>query len=172
MEMISVDFPPRVYTFLYPEAFLNPVFEFKTDGVTLLKIWKNDKVHSKKGYINEKEEENIIVAGGRNEGFIKVSLAKPSFITRLEVEHEETGCNKELSGNISYSLDNENEQYAPDELYNAQGGYAASLQTTTYFVYFFPAYPARFIQLKTSDPNSCLLHYKNISVKSLKDINP
>ena len=171
MEMISVDFPPRVYTFLYLDTFLNPVHEIKADGITLLKVWKNDREHTKKGYLNEKEEENIKIEGGESDGFVKITLEQPVYITRLEIEHKGKDCAKETSGRIAYSLDGKDIEFAPDELFYGQGG-AKSPYTDNFFVYFFASYPAKYIQLIPDDPNSCLLKYNKVTVKSLKDLKP
>ena len=55
MEMISVDFPPDRYNFLYLDRFLEPVHEIVVDGVSLLKIWKNDLAHTRSEYAKEKD---------------------------------------------------------------------------------------------------------------------
>ena len=172
MEMISVDYPPRVYNFLYLDRFLEPVHEIKVDGVTLLKIWKNDVEHTKKGYLYEKEEKGFQISEDRKKGLVVITLKEPSYLTRLEIEHETSGCTKDISGKIDYSLDNYNFEQAPDELVNSQGTYAHSIQKEGFFVYFFPASAAKIIQLTLDDPNSCPLFYKNITVKSLRDIRP
>ena len=177
MEMISVDFPPPrfSYNYRYLENFVNPVHEVKVDGVTLLKVWKNDLEHTKKGYIHEKEEDGIQVLG-KEEGYIKIILREPSYLTRLEIEHENTNCLLEGGGSIFYSLDDNEVRYARGQIENSrgtfQGSYADSLQTDNFFVFFFVASPAKFIQLVPDDPRSCLLSYRNITVKSLRDLKP
>lgn len=172
MEMKSVDFPPPIYFYQYLDTFLNPVYEDKVDGVTILKVWKNDKDHTKNGYLNEKEEEGLRIYGNKEDGFIDIQLKKSAFLTSLEIEYDDKNCVQERSGVITYSLDRENINFTPDSLFDAQGLYASTLQKDNLFVYFFAAYPAKYIKLIPDNPKACLLQYKKINIKSLRDISP
>lgn len=170
MEMISVDFPPPRYNFQYLDTFLNPVYAVEVDGVPILKIWKNDAEHTKKGYLNEEEEKEIKVVGGKETGFIEVQLKQSGFITRLEIDHDNKECAERGSGDIGYHDDKGKERSAPGDLYLSQGKYAASLQTKNHFVYFFPATKAKILSVIPADPNLCILQFNNIRVYGLKNL--
>lgn len=172
MEIYYAGFPLPGYKIEYLEAFLDPVYIYKVDGVPLLKLWKNDIQHTKKGFINEKVENNIKTFGEEKIGSIKIILQKPAFITRVGINHGSNNCSKEMLGSISYSLDDKIYRYASNGLADDQGYYASTLQNDSTFVYFFSATPAKYIQIIPSDPNSCLLRYTSIYVKSLKNILP
>lgn len=171
--MQSVDFPPPRYSAQYLNKFLNPVHVVYVDGVAIVKVWKNDREHTKKGYLNEKTEENIKVSGGTSNGYVDVKIQNPAFITRIDILHDNKDCLVRGEGEVYYS-DNDNDLVflSPDELYNGQGVYGASLQTENRFVYFFPAVKAKWIRVLPSDPNLCLLQVKTVSIYSLRDLVP
>lgn len=172
MEIYYVNFPIPIYKVEYLETFIDPVYVYKADGVPILKVWKNDAEHTKQGYLNEKTEKNIKVTGGKNKGSLSIQLEKPTYLTRLEITHSDINCLEDVPGAIIYSLNGEEMKLAPFALYKDEDLYAESLQKNNLFVYLFNAYPAKYIQLTPNDPNSCLLQYKKVSVKSLQDINP
>lgn len=170
MEMISVDFPPPRYNFKYLDTFLNPVYVLKVDGATILKVWKNDKEHTKKGYLNEKEEKISRVRGGIAEEFIQVELGNLASITRIEIDHDNQNCIDQGSGSIVYFNEKNEQLGTADDLYLSQGRYAASLQTRNHFVYFFPATKTKLLRLIPADTNLCLLQYRSIKVYGLADL--
>lgn len=172
MEMISVDFPPPRYSFQYLDRFLDPVYIVQVDGVAILKIWKNDKEHTKTGYLNEKVEKVIKVSGGKSYGYIGVQLSKPAFVTRIDIAHGNDNCMQKGDGKVIYSYDGKEIFTSPDELYNGQGVYGASLQTENRYVYFFPAFKAKWIRIIPSDPVLCVLQAKKAEVYSIRDIVP
>lgn len=172
MEMISVEYPPPRYNFQYLNTFLNSVYEAKVDDVVILKIWKNDEKHTKKGFLEEAQEEDISFKLDKEKNTIAIQLEKPFFITMIEIIHKNNNCVEEGSGVISYSPDGKKEFVAPDDLYRSQGRYAYSLQTKTRFVYFFAASKAKEIFISPYDQNSCLLQAENVKVSRLKNILP
>jgi len=170
MEMIFVNFPPPRYNFQYLDRFLNPVYQVEVDGVSLLKVWKNDKEHTKPGFLEEIEQKNFKITGGKKEGYLYIELENPAFLTKLEIDHGKENCLEEGSGDIKYSPDGRSEIHAPDNLFGFQGPYAKSLQTETHFVYFFPAVKTKWIHFIPADINLCLLNWKNIDISSLKNL--
>lgn len=170
MEMVSTDFPPPRYNFQYLNTFLNPIYEVKVDQATILKVWKNDIEHTKKGYLNEVEEKEIKVVGGKEIGFIEVKLGKPRFITRLEVDHDNKKCIEQGGGGIAYYDNKEKVHYTPDDLYLSQGRYAASLQTKNHFVYSLPAIKTTRLWIIPKNANLCLMQLAKVSVFVLRDL--
>lgn len=169
MEMISVDFPPDRYNFLYLDRFLEPVYELNIDGVSLLKIWKNDLAHTRSAYAKEKEVTIRAVEGGVSDGYLHINLSAPARITKLVIDHRDTDCTVQGSGEILYGLDSDKVLRAPDDYYGMQGPYARKLQTSTRFVYFFPASPALWLRLIPTEPNLCVLSYSHVTVTALSD---
>lgn len=172
LEMISVDFPPPRYNFRYLDAFIEPVYEAKVDGVAVAKVWKNDASHTKKGYLKETEEKITKVSGGATDGFIIVELEAPVYATRIVIEHDSNNCINEGSGSVSYSLNSSEEFLSPDDLFRTQGFYATSLNTSSRYVYLFTATALKKITITPEDNNICLLKFKDVKVFGLKDIKP
>lgn len=173
MDIYYVGFPLPGYKIEYLETFLKPLYVYEAEGVPLLKLWKNDVEHTKEGYVNEKVEKNIKISGGGETGSIKITLQEPSYITRVEINHGNYDCTiKKKAGIMSYSLDDINYTNTSNGLADDQGYYASTRQSDNFFVYFFSAPAAKYIQITPSDPNSCLLRYNSIVVKSLKDLSP
>ncbi|OGM30572.1 hypothetical protein A2630_02260 [Candidatus Woesebacteria bacterium RIFCSPHIGHO2_01_FULL_44_10] len=167
IEKVSVGDPlnPDLYNFAYLERFLEPVHEVKVDGVTLLKIWKNDVDHTKQGFLEEKEIKYHL---RKNEdGSLRLEFDEPEFLTRLEVDHFSGSCEAKAKGYISYSPDGISEVFSGD-LYTLQGPYALSLQTDSRYVYFFAATKAVWIKIAITEANSCLAQVKQMRVYGLK----
>lgn len=172
LEMFSVDFPFSKYNYDYLNIFLNPVYVKTVEGVPVLKIWKNDKEHTKKGFLEEISEQNVGFTMSKEENRISISLKKPVFVTRIEIDHGNNNCTEKGSGNVSYSSNDEGEFLSPDDLYGSQGKYASLLQTKTHFVYFFPAVKLKKIFISSDDNNLCLLQVIGVKVSSLRDLKP
>lgn len=172
IEMKSVEYPPPRYNYQYLDTFLNPVYVKKVDGTTVVTVWKNDIEHTKKGYINEKEVENVNFSVDSKNGYINISWDYPYFVTRLEIEHDSNNCLKQGTGSIYYSVNGENQMQAPDDLFGMQGRYPFSLQTDTHFVYFLAGFKANRLSLRADDLNLCLLKTNSVKVKALADIKP
>ena len=170
MEKISVGHPlnPNLYNFAYLERFLNPVYELKVDGVTLLKVWKNDKEHTKPGFLEEKEIEYHLKTD--KDGNRRLEFNEGEFITRLEIDHFFENCEAKATGYIGYSPEGVSEIIS-GEIFTPQGPYARSLQTDSHYVYFFAAPKAKWIKISISEANSCLDRVKQIKVFGLKNLD-
>lgn len=173
IEMLSVDWPPPDYRLEYLKTFMDPVYVVRADGVPILMIWKNDKEHTKEGYYNKKEEKNMQILGGKNEGFISIILEKPSFITRLKIDYGNKNCIQDEYITASFSL--KKGDYYTIDLINQLGHYASYssiLSNDNSSSYLFAAFPAKSIKIIPADPSSCLLENKDIFVESLRDTSP
>ena len=93
IEKVSVGFPPNenFYVFNYLNKFLNPIYEVKVDGVSLLKIWKNEEKYIKAGYLNEGIINNLKITKN-NPNEITLSLPDVKTVTRLIVNHSNLMC--------------------------------------------------------------------------------
>jgi|WetSurSiteA1Bulk_404760.scaffolds.fasta_scaffold08737_2 hypothetical protein len=172
IEKISVGFPPSgsFYLFNYLNKFLIPVYEKKVDGVTLLKIWKNDVEHTKPEYLHEE-----ILYGTKitRKTLNETILTFPSSVnvTRLIVDHESVGCipKGEKREEISYSLDGDNWFFA-GKVFPAQGAMGIRLQTQSRYVHFFASERMKFIRIEAADSKSCLLKARDVKIYYLKGV--
>ena len=167
MEMYSVDYPFPRYHVDYLKNFIAPLHIITVGGVPILKIWKNDMEHTKPGFLQEVEQENVQIR--RTQDGLEVAFQKPARLTRIIIDHTNTNCLAEGSGVVSYTADGKKEFRTPDDLYRAQGRYADSLKLPTRFVYFFTGQLASVIRIVPDDNNLCLLQYQKVRVFSLYD---
>lgn len=169
MEKISVGFPPPLYTFQYADRYLIQVYAVQVDGVPLLKIWENDRANTKPGYLDEEEIE-VTDIDFLNKNTLRVRLAKPSYLTRIEIVHNDADCTPQSDVVVRYQLDqNSEETRLSDTSFRTQGDWAESLQTSTRFVYLFPAIYARDIRVTALEENWCGLLIRNVKIYKLKE---
>lgn len=169
MEMFSVDFPFPRYHINYLENFLEPVYVKYVDGVPVLKIWKNDLMHTKPGFANEVQVDASFNTN-KTEGSIEINLKTPAYLTKIVLNHGNSDCLDSGNGQIIYTSPDGKQFSMPDDLYLSQGPYAATLQTPTHFLYFFTAEKVKSILILPEDSNLCLLQVNKISVFALKDL--
>jgi hypothetical protein len=172
IEKVSVGFPPNenFYVFNYLNKFLNPIYEVKVDGVSLLKIWKNEEKYIKAGYLNEGIINNLKITKN-NPNEITLSLPDVKTVTRLIVNHSNLMCipkGKEKE-NIEYSIDG-NVWVDTGNLFIPQGPRVTLLQTPNRYVQFFAAEEIKYLKIKSSNSKSCLLKPQNTKVYYLKDV--
>lgn len=166
MEQIY-DYPQLAwYSYQYYDTYLNPVYEVKVDGVTLLKIWKNDLEHTKKGFDEEALYPFKIITN--KDGKVNLDLGKQVSLTRVEISHATSGCDQQKGGTISISLDGKSWFAEPEAIDYPQVPPDAVGWTNNNFVFLFPAKAARYISLNTQMKNSCYLKNPKITVWGLK----
>lgn len=171
MDMISQGWPLQGYQYEYLEAFLNPVYDENVDGVTIFKIWKNDAEHTKKGFLNEDNNVDIVSAGrDENNGF-KIVLNKNIFLTKLDLYYDNSNCDPLKEGTVHISEDG--------VVWQRQADNAPILQVTTdiepkdkRLVYFFAAKPAKYIIIYPDSKNSCIFNVGKVIISKLSDIAP
>lgn len=93
----------RSYYEMYLEKFMNPVYEVKVDDTSILKIWKNDPVHLKKEYFDEKLDKNISFS--KNSDGLVFDLGKVVTLSHLDMSYRQTSCSALKFGVVQTSLD-------------------------------------------------------------------
>ncbi|MBL7036445.1 glycosyltransferase family 39 protein [Candidatus Microgenomates bacterium] len=164
MEMDFEWFPRKWYSFQYMETYLEPVYVAQVDGVPLLKIWKNDLEHTKKGY----EKEKVFYAKNVNylENSLQIDIGEEIFVTSLKVEHSAFGCDPISGGHVATSLDGVVWDYEADPMV-AQVPPVSPIFDEDTFIFLFPARKARYITVEPRSENSCLVKSPQIEIKGL-----
>ena len=150
------------YRYAYYNIFLEPVYQVKVDGVPLLKIWKNDLLHTKVGF----EEEKILQPTSIKVEEQKIVIDFPSqvFLTKLVINHSSYGCESDLGeGFIAISDDGINFVRISDPLVDPEYPESTPGMDETTFIHLFAATPANSLIFNSRQDNSCIL--KDFQVK-------
>lgn len=124
------------YAWEYVETMLEPVYEVKVGGATILTIWKNDLEHTKLSY---RKEEILIKRFGN-----VIDMGEEVNLTRLRAMS--IACSQTSGGVIETSLDGVKWQREKDLIGNEQI-YGISPVDKDGFIFFFPARRARYIKI-------------------------
>lgn len=168
MEMDFEWFPRNWYSFQYMEVYLEPVYVVEVEGVPLLKIWKNDLEHTKKGF--EKEIRYYANKVDYSSNKLLIDMGHEINITRLKVEYQSKNCDPINSGHVATSIDNINWSLETDSL-SPQVPPVLDIFDKDTFVFLFPAKKARYILVEPRSNNSCLLKHPQIEIKGLEQKN-
>lgn len=103
----------HTYKMLYLNTFLIPVYEYKIDGVTLLKIWKNEKKYLKdKSYFKTAKIKFLPIL---EKNMLLWDLGENNRIFQLQIEFENKPDCKDLdSGYIQVSSDGDSWKVLPE----------------------------------------------------------
>lgn len=153
------------YSFTYYDTYLNPVYEAKVDGVTLLKVWKNDLAHTKPGY--EKESNYSLDSVHVNKSQMTIDMGKQIQLTKVLINHNTLGCTPLKDGYISTSLDGTSWSREVDPINTAQVPITTKMLTDKTFIFLFPAKLARYIQIDTITPGSCIFSHPQFTISGL-----
>jgi hypothetical protein len=153
------------YSFQYYDVYLNPVYEVVVDGTTLLKIWKNDLAHTKKGY--EKEISLPFIKQNSQNNELVFDMGSSQSITRIIIDHSTHGCSDQKGGFIALSQDGVNWAHESEAIDYPQVPPDAVGWDKDTFVFLFAAKKARYILLSTGMSDSCILESPRITIKGL-----
>ena len=161
MEMYY-DWPLRTkYKYAYYETFLYPVHEVVVDGVPLLKVWKNDLLHTKSGFEKEIVIDPLSIEIEQQK--LKINFASQVFLTRLAVDYSVDNCQNQIeNGFIAVSEDGINFIRESNPLYDLESPEISPGMDEDTFVYMFPARSALSIIFNPQQPNPCV--FKDIKV--------
>ncbi len=146
-------------------SYLNPVYDLKVDGVSILKIWKNDKNYLKNGINLNETKEQIEVKG--NEKEIVIKLDEKKNLKSLGFTFPNTECKKGIIGvKIYVSIDGKEFVQKADEI----NGFADEeiKDSKADFIYFFPGDEAQFIKITPPARYPCNLEDINFSLFTFK----
>lgn len=175
MEMDFDWLPKQWYSYAYYDTFLEPVYEVKVDGVSLLKVWKNDAEHIKKGF--ESERGYKILSTKLSENQLTIDLGQDIYLTRLNIYHSTYGCQElQPESYLAISSDGEEWHREPEPLGKPQfplealGRVSSDLVSDEdTLVYLFAAKKARYILVDSQADNACILKKPRIEVRGLMD---
>jgi hypothetical protein len=157
------------YGWEYVETFLEPVYEYKRDGVTLLTIWKNDLEHTKKF---EKLGEKELFFGSnleKSENLLIYDLGKDYWLSRIVLEFDATeSCFPITNSYLESSLDKVNWGREKDWIPYSQMYDKENLQKAGDNLYkiefMLPKRKARYVRFWLDNKYSCGLNAKDIRV--------
>lgn len=143
------------YTFRYKffNNYVKPIHEIKSDGITLLKIWKNDPVYLLPNVqiSSEKKEDTVLKFDGKN---TYIMLPKVERLKRLEIYYPQKACDaKFLGATVSFSQDGESYEIDHDALDDFTSVEIAGYSGDR--IYLFAGDKAKTIRITAPDNYSC-----------------
>lgn len=153
----------RSYYESYLENFLEPVYQEKVDGVSILKIWKNDKEHLK-GKQVEVEEKNVKIR--KTSSGIRIELAQVRKLSKLEINYSTDNCLELKSGHVQISASDENKwENLPGELPDQWRIAAVGYQPKNgKFIELFAGSEAKYINIILEPYDTCLTNVKSYNM--------
>lgn len=164
------------YKYAYFEAFLNPVYEVKVDGIPLLKIWKNSSEYIKPVYGKEaiiKPElvltEDIQISPGVFQKRLKIQFTKEVHLAKLMIDHSSNKCEAQNGvGYVDISPDGKSWIRDQTPLIDTESPYLTPDMNEIKFIFMFPAKLARGILLNSEKANPCILKDYKVTIWGLE----
>ncbi len=146
------------YAWEYVANFLNPVFELKVDGVTILTIWKNDLEHTKEKYkLKETQYANPIKIE-KMQNIRQITLSDTVLLSRLKMRfNDSANCIQNKSIEVATSLDAVTWRRELDGIPQFQLYRKPNLEGNI-IEYFFAGRSAKYIRLTGPQENLCILN--------------
>lgn len=153
----------------YLENFLNPVYSSEVDGVSVVKVWKNDLEHTKFEY--KKQKQVLGVSWLRTNNGIIIDLKKEYRLSHLEAKYLPIKCDEAIEGKVLLSKDKTTWNTLPEVI--PTGAIPAAGQQPSNGTLYFPFLGdlARYIKIEMSLDNSCLAGTNNLRVYELSDLH-
>lgn len=155
------------YIWDYVEKFLKPVYEVRIDGVSILKIWKNDLINTKtdakyyekdyKGNLETEIDKNALI----------ITLQEPVLLSSLQITSEDfTNCNQLKSASIELSEDKKNWDKEKDYIGQYQLFRKNNL-TEDGFKFYLASKKTKYIKVIDIPFNSCILINPKVKITKL-----
>ncbi len=150
----------------YLDIFLEPVYDLKVEGISILKIWKNSKDYLKGGLKLDEAIELIKISGDQE---ITVTLQEKKYLKALAMTFPNTDCKDRMIGaTIHISTDGKNYSgkideingFTEEEMRNYKGD----------LVYLFPGDEVRYIKIAPPSNFPCNLSEIKFYVFTFKKI--
>jgi len=153
----------------YLDKIIEPVYEVKVDDVPILKLWKNDKEHTRKGYLDEVEILGLKAKIGTKE--IDIDLKREASLSRIEVFYEEINCQPLEEREIRLSVDGKDWLQIPEFL-PAHWLFAAigPQDKGGKWVWAFTGQRTRFIRMKILPRDACFRKIKDVRAFEFSDL--
>lgn len=174
--LIEMDFdwpPKKWYSYSYNDTFLEPVYKVEVDGVSLLKVWKNDTEYIREGF--ESERGYKILSAKLSENQLTIDLGKDIYLTRLNIYHSVNGCQElQPESHLATSSDGKvwhrqteplgRPQFPLEALGRVSDDLVSSKNT---LVYLFAAKKVRYIRVAPFVDDACILKNPHIEITGL-----
>lgn len=165
LSVVGQDMFSSTFRYQYLERFLNPVYDLKIDGVSLLKIWKNDRDHLKSEIKQDDLSSRIKANFTKEEGNkeITLKLEGKKRLKALGVTPLSDECKAQIVGTTVNVSEDNNEYIRKADSVNGFtdreiNGWGA------YFVYLFAGDEAQYIRLVLPRTYQCKLSDIKLSV--------
>lgn len=154
------------YRWEYVENFLEPIFELKVDGVTILKIWKNDFEHTKTQYRLVKQPYTGRVEVDQDNHFIRFALEREVLLSQMDISfNPKNGCLPVAESFIETSPNGEFWKIEKDPLSSDQL-IGESIIKGNNLRFLFADRKAKFVRIVFTDPNSC--HFNDADIRFIE----
>jgi len=143
------------YAWEYVENFLVPVYEVKTDGVSILKIWKNDIDYTRQEYRLSEKEYFGSFSTKKEQNLLIVNFNKDLTLSRVILSYGSTeGCSPISMSYLETSKDGINWVREKDWIPYPQVG-AKSNNEGDKITFYLAARKARALRFRFDNANSC-----------------
>lgn len=163
----SVD---RSYYDNYLERFLEPVYQAQVDGVSIVKVWKNDVAHTRSGYLKEVPIEVQVIKNSR--GFT-LDLGKVHHLSKVEAKFDNSDCQKLKSAFSQISEDGKSYKRLPGVMPKEDWNVATygEQPKEDSFIEPFAADSARYIEYVIFPEKACFKNITDLKVYILPDLD-
>ncbi|MFA6073839.1 MAG: glycosyltransferase family 39 protein [Candidatus Woesearchaeota archaeon] len=157
----------RSYYDMYLHKFLNPVYEAKVDGVSVVTVWKNEDKYLKKPWVEKFD--NKVLLTKNDEGLI-FDLGEIKNISKLEINYNQYSCPEMEYGNARISVDGKVWQGLPGSLPNDWLISSMGKQPRDgSFIYPFTGQNVRYVNLLMTPSDTCLKNIRNFKLYYFSD---
>lgn len=156
------------YAWDYVNIFLIPVYELKVDGVSILKIWKNDIEHTNKNYrlVEKKYQKSITIK--KDDNLLMADLEKEFMISRINLLYSPfNDCFPVTTSFVETSLDGLNWLREKDRIPYPQIELKSNSENNQ-IDFYIAGKKARYIRFWLDNKKSCALGKPEISVRVLE----
>lgn len=158
----------NTYGLLYPETFLNPVYVYSVDEVPLLKIWKNDKQHLKKEFLEFRLKDFTLMPQKQNNQLVW-KLDGKKRVMAVEIEYSKNSSCKDLvNANFQISQDGNSWIILPEAYPGGPISYLGNQPKDNKLVAPIAGILASEILLTVDPGDSCILNIRNSKIKVLE----
>lgn len=157
----------RSYYDMYLDRFIEPVYSADVDGVSVLKVWKNDDQHLKSPWNELIDEKSQIEVDSEA---ITFSLSEPRRLSKLEIIYDEDNCSVLKNGTVQISTNKEVWTTVPGNLPSDWLVSVAGQQPLNgSFIEPFVGQTAQYIKILVSPEDTCLKKIKQYKIYYFPD---
>lgn len=158
----------RSYNDIYFEKFIEPVYEAKVDGVSVIKVWKNDTVHTKSEYLKTDKVGRARLTR-LDDGF-EIDLNDSYYLSHLKLEYREGACSKLVLATVEISENGQKWSTRKETLPSGAIPFIGTQPIKGSLTYPFLAEKARFIRFTVNPEDACFLNVSNFKVFQFSDL--